>query len=131
MLITDNGPFAHHILSPKNHIPKTYRAVLAHPVDEAAVQGTFARGLILENGEACLPAGFRVLEHGETPLVEIILYEGMYHQVKRMFLQVSNRVLQLRRTQIGALPLDPALAPGEAKEIMHKELTLISPDFIR
>lgn len=121
VLITDDGDFAHRILAPKSHVPKVYHARLSGPVDEAALQEAFAAGVILDGGDVCAPARARVLEPGERPLVEVTIHEGMYHQIKRMFMQFSQTVLHLRRVQIGGLPLDPNLPSGAAREIMHKE----------
>lgn len=125
VLITDDGAFAHRILSPGSRLPKTYRAVLDKPVDEAALQESFASGVVLDGGELCAPAEFRVLEAGDRPLVEVVITEGKYHQVKRMFRRFGRVVLHLKRIKIGGLSLDESLPPGDAKEIMHKELTQI------
>lgn len=120
VLITDDGDFAHKILSPKCHVPKTYQAVLEHGIGRKEIE-RFCSGLILADGTRCLPAQLSVLREGEAPLVETILYEGKFHQVKRMFEAVGNRVASLKRIKIGMLSLDPRLRPGEAREIVHKE----------
>lgn len=124
VLITDDGEFAHQILSPKHHVPKTYHAVLEHPLSEEEMK-QFCSGLILSDGTKCLPAELSMLEEGENPQVEVVLFEGKFHQVKRMFEAIGNRVLELKRVKIGELPLDQKLPPGEASEIMHKERLLI------
>lgn len=124
VLITDDGEFAHKMLSPKQHVSKTYRAVLAHGITEEEIT-RFCSGVTLENGTPCLPAKLTVLEDGGKPLVEVILYEGKFHQVKRMFQAVGNRVEALSRVKIGDLPLDPDLPSGGAREILHKECLLI------
>ena len=54
--------------------------------------------------------------------------EGKYHQVKRMFLARGRTVTYLKRLQIGALPLDPALAPGEWRELTEEEIALLGQD---
>ncbi len=120
VLITDDGDFAHKMLSPKCHVPKTYQAVLEHGISGEETE-RFCSGLILSDGTRCLPAQLSVLREGDAPLVETVLYEGKFHQVKRMFEAVGNRVVSLKRIKIGMLPLDPKLRPGEAREIMHKE----------
>jgi pseudouridine synthase len=123
LLITDDGAFAHRMLAPKSHVFKRYEAVLESPVapEDAA---RFENGLVLED-MTCLPAGLRVLEAGANPRVLVRIREGKFHQVKRMFLAIGNRVLQLRRVQIGALRLDPALTPGETRELTPDELEAV------
>ena len=58
-------------------------------------------------------------------MAQVILREGMYHQIKRMFAARGNRVVELRRVKLGNLPLDPTLKPGECREINDKELEQI------
>ena len=64
MLVTDDGDFAHRILSPKRHVPKTYRAKIDGPLTEQMIKG-FAEGVALEDGVLCRPAQLLVLEEGE------------------------------------------------------------------
>ena len=85
----------------------------------------FAVGVVLEDGGTCNPAQLSVLENGEQPLCQVILTQGMYHQVKRMFLAFGRRVLWLKRTAIGGLLLDNALQPGESREILDKEIKML------
>ncbi len=128
VLITDDGDLAHRILSPKNHLPKTYHAVLDRPVDEALLQSAFAQQLVLDGGDVTSPAKFRVLQDGENPCTELVIYEGMFHQVKRMFACFSIKVLYLRREAIGSLHLDKALEPGEARRLSPEELLLLQKE---
>ena len=124
VLITDDGDFAHRILTPKNHIEKTYEARLAQPVDEQQLK-TVSDGIVLGDGTECLPARLRVLEDTDTPLVEIKICEGTYHQIKRMFAAAGNGVIELKRTMMGALQLDSQLAEGECRRLTDDELLLI------
>ena len=124
VLVTDDGDFAHRILSPKRHVPKTYRAKIDGPLTEQMIKG-FAEGVTLEDGVLCRPAQLLVLEEGEQPLCQVVLTQGMYHQVKRMFLAFDRRVLWLKRTAIGGLLLDEALKPGETREILDKEIKML------
>lgn len=124
VLITDNGDFAHRILSPKNHIEKTYEARLAERIGACALEEV-AKGITLGDGTECLPAKVRVLEDGENPLVEIKICEGKYHQIKRMFAAVGNAVIELKRVKMGEMPLDEALAPGECRLLTKQEVELI------
>lgn len=124
VLITDDGDFAHRILSPKNHIEKTYEARLAEAVTQAQLNAV-ADGITLKDGTQCLPAKLRVLEDTENPLVEIKIHEGKYHQIKRMFAAVGNGVIELSRTKMGQMELDPQLLPGECRPLTDEELARI------
>ena len=122
VLITDDGTLAHDILSPRHHIPKTYRAVLDKPLTEAAAQA-FREGPTLEDGTKCLPAQVQVLEPGDEPLVEVVIYEGKFHQIKRMFAAVGCQVIWLKRIAMGSLRLDETLAEGECRPLTEEEKT--------
>lgn len=124
VLLTDDGDFAHRILSPKNHIEKTYEARLAESVTDEQLSRV-AEGITLGDGTVCLPARLKVLEDGDSPLVEIKICEGKYHQIKRMFAAAGNGVIELRRTKMGNLSLDPELPEGECRKISDEELKLI------
>ena len=122
MLITNDGAFAHEILSPRRHVEKEYVAQLEHPADLSDVQ-VFARGMALPDGTVFDPGR---LELDETRMkATVIIQEGRYHQVKRMFEFVGNNVLCLKRIRIGGLYLDERLAPGEARFLMPEEVLRI------
>lgn len=110
LLITDDGPFLHRVISPRSHAPKRYIATLRDALrgDEADI---FSRGdLMLEGEEKPLaPARLEVLE---SRLARLTITEGRYHQVRRMFSAVGNQVQQLHRDRIGTLDLPADLAPG-------------------
>ena len=122
VLITDDGGFAHDILSPKNHIEKTYIAVLDKPFD-AAVRRDFENGMEL-GGKTCMPAALESVG-GHPACAKIVLKQGMYHQIKRMFKKHGITVLELKRVAMGALELDENLAPGQARYIGKEELSLV------
>lgn len=124
VLLTDDGDFAHRILSPKNHIEKTYEARLAEAVTDEQLK-MVSDGIVLGDGTECLPAKLRVLEDGDNPLVEIKICEGKYHQIKRMFAAAGNGVIELKRTQMGSLELDPELPEGVCKKLTETDVKLI------
>ncbi len=128
LIITDDGAFAHRIMSPAHHVYKTYQAVLSFPIDENDIK-KLESGITLGDGTECLPAKVRafVTEDG-LPAAEIKIREGKYHQVKRMFHALGNNVEQLRRIQIGSLKLDFSLAEGESRELTDEELELVFKD---
>lgn len=110
LLFTDDGALLHRIISPKAELPKTYEATLAQPLrgDEAAL---FASGTLLLESETkpLLPAELTALD---ARRVRLVLHEGRYHQVRRMFAAVGNHVEALHRPQVGGLALDD-LAEGD------------------
>ena len=124
VLITDDGDFAHRMLSPRHHIPKTYLARLDKPLSAAGAQA-FRDGPTLADGTVCQPALLTVLEEGDNPLVEVIIYEGKYHQIKRMFAAVGCHVEWLKRTKMGGLCLDESLAEGECRPLTAAEKSSI------
>ena len=121
LLITDDGDFAHRILAPKNKLPKRYTAVLDAPLPDNICE-EFAKGVDIGGGDVTSPAELTVLEQGIQPRVSVVIYEGMYHQVKRMFERFGSKVIYLKREQIGGLPLDPNLALGTCRELEPQEL---------
>lgn len=123
-LITDDGELSHRILSPKNHIEKTYIATLDKPVDEAGIK-QLENGITLNDGTEFLPAKIKTLNEQNT-LVEVKICEGKYHEIKRMFASVGCAVTELERTAVGALPLDKSLKIGEARYITAEELDKIT-----
>lgn len=123
VLITDDGDFAHEILSPKNHIMKTYHATLERPVTKEDIRA-FRDGIELKDGTLCLEAEVRSLD-SDTPMAEIKICEGKYHQVKRMFAALGNKVVFLKRVKMGELSLDESLEEGQCREITPEELMLI------
>lgn len=123
VLITDDGEFAHNILSPAKHIDKTYIARLDKPFTEE-VRADFERGMTLGENEL-LEAQLGAIDNDYTKAL-VVLRQGLYHQVKRMFKKHGITVLELRRIKMGGLPLDEALKEGEARYISGEELLLIT-----
>ena len=124
VLLTDDGGFAHEILAPKRHVSKTYTVVIDTPLTEEMRRG-FAEGVTLADGTALSPAEVEAL----TPdglTVKVRLRQGVYHQIKRMFGVYGAGVNALHRDAIGGLALDPALAPGQWRELSAEEVTAIT-----
>ncbi|WON75586.1 16S rRNA pseudouridine(516) synthase RsuA [Serratia sp. UGAL515B_01] len=119
VLMTDDGQWSHRITSPKHHCEKTYLVTLEHPLAADTAQ-QFEQGVQLHN-EKDLTKPAR-LEKIEDNLVRLTLSEGRYHQVKRMFAAVGNRVIELHRERIGAITLDDDLAPGEYRPLTEDEI---------
>lgn len=117
VLLTDDGDYAHRMLTPKKHVAKQYLATLDTPADEAVCKA-FASGMTLGNGEVCLPAVCRL---GEGTQAIVTLHEGKYHQIKRMFAACGRHVEQLHRLSMGGLALDPSLGAGEFRLLPESE----------
>ena len=120
MLITDDGEFAHNILSPKKHVKKIYNVTIDLPVNQEMVNG-FKRGVILNDGE-CKTAN---LEITGTNTAVVTLTEGRYHQIKRMFGCYGAKVVELQRIGMGNFKLPNDLKIGECREITENELKKI------
>ncbi len=120
VLLTDDGELAHRMLSPKSHVPKTYFVRLAQPWGEDYKQ-RFAQGMTIDGGEKCLPAEFEGSAENDRECT-LVLHEGKFHQVKRMFKILGNEVVFLKRTAIGNVHLRQDLGLGECLEIVHKDV---------
>ena len=121
-ILTNDGELSHRLLSPKNHISKKYRAKLdAVPKEEDLEK--IRNGITLEDGYKCKPA--TVIFDADNETLYITIYEGKYHQVKRMFGAVGRKVLELKRVEMNKLSLDNKLAPGEIRELTDEELKLL------
>ncbi len=124
LLLTNDGKLAHQLTSPKKHVPKTYYAKIHGLVTFEDVQA-FKEGVTLDDGYKTMPGELKILNSGEESEVELIIYEGKFHQVKRMFESVGKRVTYLKRIAMGPLPLDPNLDLGEYRELTQDELNLL------
>jgi len=122
LLITNDGQLAHEILSPKKYVPKRYFAFIEGEVTQEDVK-RFEEGVILEDGYKTLPAELYILDRDVNSSVDVVIYEGKFHQVKRMFEAVGKKVKFLKRVTMGNLVLDKDLAPGEFRELTQDELS--------
>ena len=127
LLLTDDGVFAHNILSPKKHVSKTYYAFVDGKVEEKHVK-MFEDGIVLEDGYKTLPAKLKILKSDEKSEIELTIYEGKFHQVKRMFEALGTRVTYLKRIAMGKLFLDETLKKGEIKKLTAEDIKKIEDD---
>lgn len=123
LLLTDDGPLLHRIISPRTHAPKRYHVTLDRPFqgDEAE---RFASGTLMLEGEAKPLASAR-LEILTANTGWLTITEGRYHQVRRMFAAVGNHVTALHRDRMGALDLPSDLAPGAFRPLRAEELAAV------
>ncbi len=138
LLVTNDGPLAHRLLSPRYHVDKTYLVRAAGIVTESDLS-SLENGLDIGEKSPTLPAKARLLalqsdstpasqkagSGQETSLVELTIHEGKFHQVKRMFQAIGHPVLYLRRISMGNLVLDEALAPGEFRALTPEEIVAL------
>lgn len=120
MLITDDGEFAHNILSPKKHISKTYNVTIDIPMTTEMIEG-FKNGVKLIDAE-CKSAILEIT--GEYTGI-VTLTEGRYHQIKRMFGCFGAKVTKLERIAMGNFYLPKDLKVGECREFTLEELKKI------
>lgn len=126
LLLTDDGAFAHRVISPRSGVSKLYFAEVDGVPTAADVQA-FAAGIELKDGTKCLPARLEILGNGR---VRVEICEGKYHQIKRMLASRQLPVRTLHREKIGALALDPELKPGEFRKLKQEELESIEPGIL-
>ena len=119
LILTNDGEFTHNTLSPTKKINKKYFVEIDGTVSDEDIK-MLAQGLVLRDGTKCLPAILQRDENGAF----ITVYEGKYHQVKRMMAALGKPVKYLKRVAIGGLTLDSRLKPGEYRE-MTDEIRLI------
>lgn len=123
LIITDDGDFAHRMLSPKKHVDKQYIAKLDGEITEKIIQ-KFEQGIIFADGTKCLTAKLEIYNNDKkTGLVTIC--EGKFHQVKKMFISCGLNVVHLERISIGNLYLDGNLPIGSCKLLTNLDKKLI------
>lgn len=145
LLITNDGDLNHRLLSPKKHVDKEYVAKISGRVTEGDVK-IFAKGVFIEDGFRALPAELKILSYREKATEEdlldveqsnapqkhlsqgiteisIVIHEGKYHQVKKMFHAIGKEVFCLKRIRMGTLLLDEELAEGTYRKLTADELS--------
>lgn len=122
LILTNDGKLAHQLLSPKKNVGKTYFAEIEGVVVKEDIE-TFNKGVSLDDGYETKPAQLTILTtDATTSAIEVVISEGKYHQVKRMFEAVGKRVTYLKRMKMGSLSLDQQLELGEYRELTKEEL---------
>jgi 16S rRNA pseudouridine516 synthase len=125
LLLTNDGRWSRQLTQPQSKKPKVYRVQTEQPIGSQYAEA-FARGLYFAyENLTTQPAELELLDAHNARLT---LYEGRYHQVKRMFGHFNNRVLSLHRESIATLQLDPALAAGQYRPLSAQEIKQISRD---
>lgn len=107
LLVTNDGQFNHEVMNPNKHVSKTYEVYSKHPITQFDID-KFKSGIELSDGKL-KPA---ILKKVDNYVSHVTIYEGKYHQVKRMFHSIENEVLELKRIKIAQLELDHNLELG-------------------
>ncbi len=121
LILTNNGALAHRLLSPKCHVEKTYRFECERPLREKDVE-LLCKGVDIGEKSSTQPAKV-VLSSDKSG--EISVTEGKFHQIKRMFQAVCNKITYLERIRFADIPLDESLARGEWRELTEKEKEIL------
>lgn len=147
LILTTNGQLTHRLLAPKTHVPKTYAVGLKTAltdVQKADYVEKFSKGFWIDReqnevGFDCQPSHLEWIEcksdlggsadnSAENKPIHCLLtiYEGKFHQVKRMFSQMGNEVVYLKRVKMGNLELDSSIPVGSYRELTEEEIKLLS-----
>lgn len=122
MLLTNDGDLSHRLLSPRHHVEKRYAYTCRLPLLPEDIE-QLERGVELEDGYTTKPA--RMIAEAQSRQGIIVLTEGKYHQIKRMFEAVGNKIETLERITFGPLSLDPSLDRGEWRYLTEEEIALL------
>lgn len=123
LLITNDGEYAHSVISPKKHIEKRYRATLENAVSKSDIEQA-EKGIVLKDSTNLLPSKI-IPVTPDKKTVDFIVIEGKYHQIKRMAGALDNKILSLHRYKIGELELPENLFFGEAKRVEKEQAFLV------
>nr|WP_072536431.1 16S rRNA pseudouridine(516) synthase [Anaerococcus mediterraneensis] len=121
LLLSTDGKFIHKITSPNSNIEKTYEVITRDPIDKILVD-EFKKGVYIKEDDYTARPADLIIE-GENQ-ARVIVTEGKYHLVKRLFSNLGNEVISLKRIAIGDLKLDPYLNEGDYRELTERELGL-------
>ena len=129
LIITNNGPLGYRLLNPVQHIEKEYYVEVNGPLDNSCIQ-RFYDGIIFHDRTICKPAILSILESSPSfSKASVIISEGKFHQIKKMFLCVGVKVTFLKRIRFGEFLLDESLSPGEYRPFNSFELQLLKQYF--
>lgn len=127
LILTNDGKLTHRLLSPKHHVDKRYYAEIDGIVTEEDIV-QFKEGVTLDDDYETLPADLEILstdEEAGTSVIELVIREGKFHQVKRMMQAVGKEVTYLKRLEMGPISLDNTLELGAYRELTSEEIDLL------
>jgi len=128
ILLTNDGHWSRQLSSPTTKLSKCYRVELEKPLNQSYISA-FEQGMYFDfEGITTQPAKLKIIS---SHIGEVSLTEGRYHQIKRMFGRFQNKVLQLHRLSVGTLLLDPALLPGQYRDLKQGEVeSILANDYV-
>lgn len=129
LILTNNGDLGHKLLAPKKKVPKRYFAKVSGPIGNAEIE-SFRKGITLDDGYLTRPAQLELVNCGAVSEVMVVIEEGKYHQIKRMFQALGKDVLYLKRLAMGELSIDPNLRIGDYRELTPEEIDLLKKPFL-
>lgn len=124
LIITDDGDFAHRMLSPKKHVEKKYIAELDGEITKE-MKAMFENGIVFSDGTRCMPAKLEIADKENKKRGIVTICEGKFHQVKKMFACCGLNVMHLKRISIGNLYLDSRLPIGSCKLLTNLDIESI------
>ena len=124
MLLTNNGKYAHFLTSPNHHVIKKYYVEVEKEILEDEIK-LFCNGLEIRDGKDEL----YITKDANLELITdrtcyVYISEGKFHQIKRMFEKINNKVLYLKRIKFGDIELDETLELGQYRELTEEEIKL-------
>ena len=123
LILTNDGKWSRRLTEPKEGVPKVYEVTTAEPITAETVM-RFQQGIYFAYEDLTTqPAELQILS---AQCAQITIYEGRYHQVKRMFHAVGNRITSLHRLSMGAIQLDPQLTAGQYRNLTQQEIESVS-----
>jgi 16S rRNA pseudouridine516 synthase len=121
IILTNDGGFAHRALSPKKHVEKVYLAEVDKEPGPKEIKA-FETGITLDDGYRTMPAALEILSDKKA---KVVIKEGKFHQIKRMFGALGVNVAALKRVAFAGIDLDESLAPGEFRRLNGNEMDII------
>lgn len=121
LIVTNDGDFSHHLMSPKHHVGKTYFVRTEKPVSDSDID-KLSEGVLLDGDGMTKPSEVERVSPCE---IKLTIYEGMFHQVKRMLAAVDNKVIYLKRLSIGVVFLDETLNEGQYRRLTEEEINIL------
>lgn len=125
LILTNDGDLAHKLLSPKKHVDKKYYVKVEGYLDKND-KTAFKEGLDIGEKNITLPAELDIKKSNEISECYVIIREGKFHQIKRMFISLGKKVIYLKRISMGNVELDSNLKLGEYRELTSKEIDILN-----
>ncbi|MCI5745295.1 MAG: rRNA pseudouridine synthase [Erysipelotrichaceae bacterium] len=122
LLVSNDGALCHKLLSPKNHVDKKYLVEFDGDFKQS-YYNDFEMGIILDDGYKTLPSHIEIIDEKKAI---VTIHEGKFHQVKRMFLALNMKVINLKRIEFGPLVLDESLKEGEYRLLNKEEISILT-----